>query len=57
LNGDAQSIEAAKAFFGTKFPKDTPLALISSRRDHIARPDDIKRLFVVSCVSRQVRTQ
>jgi hypothetical protein len=55
LNGDEKSIEAAKVFFGKKFPKNTPLALISSRKDHIARPDDIKRLFVISCVSRKVR--
>lgn len=55
LNGDEKSIEAAKAFFKTKFPAETPLALISSRKDHIARPDDIRRLFVISTVAREVR--
>jgi len=53
LNGDAASITAAETFFKEEFPEETPLALISSRRDNIAPPDDIKRLFVVATVSRQ----
>lgn len=54
LNGDAASIKAAETFFKEEFPKQTPLALISSRRDKIARPDDIQRLFVVATTSREV---
>lgn len=42
-------------FFAEEFPKDTPLALISSKRDHIAKPDDIRRLFVVAAESRKVK--
>eukprot|EP00879_Flechtneria_rotunda_P004661 GHRR01004922.1.p1 GENE.GHRR01004922.1~~GHRR01004922.1.p1 ORF type:complete len:282 (+),score=70.89 GHRR01004922.1:275-1120(+) len=53
LNGDADSIKAAMAFFRDEFPKDTQLAIISSKRDNISLPDDNKRLFVVATESRQ----
>jgi hypothetical protein len=55
LNGDADSLKAATEFFKSEFPKDTPLALISSKRDSIARPEDLKRLFVVATEAREVR--
>jgi hypothetical protein len=54
LNGDAASLEAATEFFKSEFPRDTPLALISSKRDSIARPEDMKRLFVVATEAREV---
>jgi hypothetical protein len=54
LNGDAASLEAATEFFKSEFPKDTPLALISSKRDSIARPEDLQRLFVVATEAREV---
>ncbi|WIA13068.1 hypothetical protein OEZ85_006672 [Tetradesmus obliquus] len=53
LNGDADSLRAAMEFFKHEFPADTPLALISSKRDSIARPEDLKRLFVVATEARQ----
>jgi hypothetical protein len=55
LNGDEASLKAAKEFFASEFPKDTPLALISSNRDSIARPEDLQRLFVVATDAREVR--
>jgi hypothetical protein len=54
LNGDAASLQAAMEFFKSEFPKDTPLALISSKRDSIARPEDLERLFVVATEAREV---
>lgn len=55
LNGDAASMKAAKKFFAEEFPVNTPLALISSRKDNITQPDDINRLFIVATDSRKVR--
>eukprot|EP00878_Enallax_costatus_P000934 GHUV01001064.1.p1 GENE.GHUV01001064.1~~GHUV01001064.1.p1 ORF type:complete len:693 (+),score=197.31 GHUV01001064.1:200-2278(+) len=53
LNGDKESIKAAMQFFAKEFPADTALALISSKKDNIARPADIQRLFIVATESRQ----
>lgn len=53
LNGGPAGLAAAREFFATEFPIDTPLALISSKNDHIATRQDLKRLFTVATDSRE----
>jgi hypothetical protein len=54
LDGTPEGVEAAMKFFKDEFPAETPLALISSKNDHIATAADQRRLFVLATASRQV---